>query len=111
MPWPRRRAKYGNRHATVDGRVFDSQHEAGCYLRLKAQQQAGLISGLECQPVLKIVLKSQLICRMVPDFRFLKDGQWVYQDAKGMKRGAAYAMFRLKAKLVQAVLGIQVEEI
>lgn len=69
MTWPRRRSKYGNRKTVVEGRPFDSQHEAACYLRLKAQEQAGIISGLECQVPLKLTVQGQFICRMVPDFR------------------------------------------
>ena len=36
-----RRAKYGNRRVEIDGKKFDSQHEAGAYLMLMQRVRAG----------------------------------------------------------------------
>ena len=43
---PKKRSKYGNRRAEVDGIRFDSQHEASVYMELMARVRAGEIKAV-----------------------------------------------------------------
>jgi len=41
MDAPRKRSKYGNRKVEIDGKKFDSKHEAGAYIMLMQRVRAG----------------------------------------------------------------------
>lgn len=41
MDAPRKRVKYGNHKVEIDGKKFDSKHEAGAYLMLMQRVRAG----------------------------------------------------------------------
>ena len=48
-PPEKKRRKYGNQPTVVDGRTFDSRHEAERYQELMLMLKAGEILGVECQ--------------------------------------------------------------
>ena len=113
-PYPRR--KFGNKKVLVDGMTFDSKKEARRYLELKMRQQAGEISGLECQKVFELIPKQvdedgkciERDCKYIADFVYTdKDGKIVVEDTKGYKTPD----YIIKRKLMLKVHGIRVREI
>jgi len=105
--------KYRNKKVTIDGLKFDSQKESRRYQELKLLERAGVIDGLITLVRYEIIPKSDKYGKVVyvADFVYLKDGRLIVEDVKGMKTGAAYAMFKLKQKLMYNTLGLEVVEI
>lgn len=103
--------KFNARKKEVDGILFDSTHEAEVYQGLKLRQFANEITGLQCHVPLRVEINLIHVFSYECDFVFWDAVGKHYQDAKGYKKGAAYQLFRLKAKIIQAVLGITIEEV
>lgn len=104
--------KLRNKPEVVDGIRFASGKEATRYRQLKLLQRAGEIRDLNTQTSVTIEVNGQKICRYVADFTYTdKNGQVVTEDVKGRRAGVQYQMFKLKAKLMKAVHGIEVREI
>jgi hypothetical protein len=105
-------SKYKAVKVDMDGRTFDSKKERMRYVELKTMLNAGIISDLRFQARYVLSIKGQEICAYIADFvyRDLK-GNEVVEDVKGYRGGQAYAIFRLKKKLMRALHGIQVMEI
>ena len=85
MAWHRKlSSKFGNKRTELAGRSFMSKGEADCYLYLKALQDAGEISDLQCQVTVRLTA-AQL--RWVLDFKYLdmNDGREYYADFKGFE--------------------------
>lgn len=105
----RSRHKYGAKETYVDNIRFPSKLEAERYMYLKALERAGTIRDLKLQPRFKLHVNGQLICTYVADFEYekeLKDGEWisVVEDTKGVETPE----FKLKKKLMKAVLDIEI---
>jgi len=108
--------KFGAKRTTVGDVTFDSKHEARYYGELLLLEKAGLIRHLELQPEFPIEVISPIgevvrCGRFRADFRFydVEAGLVRVQDAKsGPTRTEAY---RLRKRLVEALHGIQVEEV
>lgn len=102
-------SKFGNIPQRVDGIFFHSKKEARHYKVLKAMQQAGIISDLETQPHFRIEIDGVHICKVIPDFKYYdhERNQVVVEDVKSM--GTVTQIFKLKKRLMKAVLGIDVE--
>ena len=99
--------KYKNRKTKVDNIVFASAKESRRYLELKLLQKAGEISDLELQPSFRIEINGDLICTYKGDFFYRdKQGLPVTEDCKGFLT----PIYRLKKKLVKAVLGVEIRE-
>lgn len=77
------------------------------YLRLKAEQMAGRISGLRCQVSFPLKVNGVLVARYIADFTLIRDGRREVVDAKGMRT----AVYALKRKLMMACLGIEITEV
>ncbi len=107
MTWPRR-SKYGNKKTEVDNILFDSKAEAQRYRELKLMERAGVIRDLELQPRFELVVGGQRVCTYVADFRYFDTaaGAVIVADVKGK----ATDVYRLKAKLMLACHGIEVQE-
>ena|SRR2546429_154348 len=104
--------KYKAVPTIVDNVRFDSKRESERYQELKLLLRAGTIRNLELQPSFEIEINRVKICRYKADFRYQDlQGRTVVEDVKGMKSGAAYQMFKLKSKLVEAVHRIRILEI
>lgn len=101
------RAKYRNRKTVVDGIKFDSQREATRYSVLKIMQAAGVISDLRLQVPYVITVNGLKVCKYVADFVYVDKGREVVEDVKGMKTPT----YNLKKKLMQAVYGIEIQEV
>lgn len=100
------RSKYRNVKTQVDGRTFDSKKEARRYMELRDEQRAGLITGLRLQVRFPIHVKGRRICAWVADFVYVRAGRLVVEDCKGVRTD----VYKLKAKLVMAVHGIEILE-
>ena len=105
-------------------RWFDSKAEAARADELVLLERAGKIRELEFQPswVLcerpRVTYTADFIYRdpsRMVNFadgpRLTQEPLVVVEDVKGYRRGPAYALFRLKAKLMYYVHGLEVVEI
>lgn len=102
-----RQSKYGNVKTKINGQIFDSKKEATRFLVLKSELQQKKITGLKTQVPFKIEINGDLICKYVADFVYYdKAGNRIVEDTKGMKT----AIYKLKKKLMKAVLGIEIKE-
>lgn len=106
-----RRNKHNNTKVTYNGITFDSKKEWFRYMDLLMLETAGKISDIEVHPRFDLKVNGELVCRFYPDFKYKIGDKTVVEDVKGMKAGAAWAHFRLKAKLLHALTGITVEVI
>lgn len=102
-------SKYRNTKIEYDGRTFDSKKELGRYLDLRAEQQDGTITGLQCQVPFPIEVNGVLICDYVADFVYFRHGERVVEDVKS-KVTRKLPVYRIKLKLMQAI-GIEVIEV
>jgi len=99
-----------------DNIKFDSMAEMSRYQHLKLLVYTKEISDLEVHPRISLDVNGQHICRYHPDFRYKdRDGNIVIEDVKGrwknvaaFKRTTNWQVFNLKAKMVKAILGIEV---
>lgn len=107
MRKPEKRAKYRNKKTVRDGITFDSKREADYYTDLKRLERADHVCEVQMQVPYKIVIGGQLICTYKADFVFydLVEKRTRVIDVKGF----ITPVFRLKAKLMKAVNGIDVE--
>ncbi len=104
-----RRSKYNNVKTVIDGYTFDSKKEAAYYVQLKLRQQAGEIRDLKRQVQFDLVVRGHHVCAYRADFVYVDcaTDKTVVADSKGY-RTSTYA---LKAKLMQACYGIEVQEV
>lgn len=98
--------KYRAIRTEVDGIKFASKAEAKRYGVLKMMQMAGEITGLKLQPKFSIVVYGQKVCDYVADFQYVRHGEAITEDVKGMKT----PIYRLKKRLMLAVHGIEIKE-
>lgn len=99
-----KRTKYSNESKIVDGKQFSSKLEANCYSKLKALQQAGIVSYFLLQ--VPIRLPGDITYRV--DFQvFFSNGTVEYWDAKGV----ATPVYIMKKKQVQDIYPIRIKEI
>ena len=103
----KKKNKYRNIHTTVDGIRFSSKREAARYDQLKFLEKHGKISELVLQPEFPIRVCGELICNYRGDFSYWYGIDRVIEDVKGFKT----PVYRLKKKLLKAVLGLEVTEI
>lgn len=107
--------KYGASKTTYNGDVYDSKAEASYAqnldLLMKAKSKADKVVSWERQLKYPIIVNDQKICDYYLDFKVTyADGRIEHVDVKGYKKGQAYAMFRLKKKLMLAVHSIDIIE-
>ena len=119
--------KYNARKCVMNGEVYDSKKEMRRHQELLLLEDAGRIKDLRRQVKFvlipsqrEMVLKKGVLkpgkvlereCSYVADFCYEENGQTVVEDVKGCKKGAGYAMFSIKRKLMLHVYGIRVREI
>lgn len=102
--------KYGNRKVKVDGIKFDSMKEAHRYGELRLLQRAGEIRGLKLQVPFELLPKcgSNRAVKYIADFVYWdKDGNKIVEDAKGCRT----EVYKLKKKMMLALLGIEITEV
>ena len=113
-------SKFHSKKTTIDGIIFQSEKEAERYVFLKILQSQGEISALEIQPKFEVWIKGQWIFSYTADFRYKKDGQAIVEDVKGEDKQCRPGkkpfttqtpIYRLKKKLVKALLGVEITEV
>lgn len=100
------RNKYRAIKTVVDGIKFDSKAEARRYSVLKILEKAGEISSLELQPKYDLVINGTKVGFYKADFRYVRDGELIVEDVKGMKT----PIYNLKKKMIKAIYGIDILE-
>lgn len=103
------RAKYGNVKTERAGVVYDSRKEAEVLSALEQLERAGLIRDLRRQVRFAIVVNDIHVCDYVADAVYQEDARRVVVDVKS-EATRKLPVYRLKKKLLAAVLGIEVEE-
>lgn len=108
-----RRSKYHAVKVQADGHTFDSKAEYNRYKELKLLQDAGVISDLHLQYKFTLIesqkgkIRNERPLTYIADFWYVKDGEVVVEDVKGMKTKE----YIIKRKLMKYILGIEVVEI
>ncbi len=90
----------------VDNIRFASKKEAKRYTELKLLFKANQIQNLELQPPLDFIIDGKKIFTYRPDFIYFENGKRIVEDVKGMKT----PVYRLKKKLIEAQLRVQIRE-
>jgi hypothetical protein len=126
--------KFGAKKITApDGTVFDSKAEYRRWCELRLLEEAGKISDLQRQVKYELIpaqyetyerysektgkrLTDGKRCveqgvSYIADFVYWEGDQMIVEDVKGHKKGAAYELYRLKAKLMMHFYGIRVQEV
>ena len=112
MPVKAKPSKYRNVRTEVDGVSFASKKEARRWSELLLLQRAGQIRDLERQVRFALDVNGIPICHYVADFTYfilnpasgLEGWSFICEDSKGVETD----VFKLKAKLMKAVHGIDV---
>lgn len=101
--------KFNAKRTTVDGIKFDSQREAERAGELAYMLKARAIELLEIHPGYEIRVNGVLIGVYEADFRYrdVLTCKTVVEDAKGVRT----PLYKLKKKLVEAIYGIQIQEV
>ena len=100
--------KYG---AKLDNRRRSAKERERA-VALKLLERAGKIQGLQEQVPFELLPKQdgERAATYIADFTYWQNGKFVVEDVKGYKKGAAYALFVLKRKLMLYKYGIRVKE-
>lgn len=101
-------SKYNAKPTIVDGVRFASRKEAARYRELCLMQRAGEIEDLELQPKFPLVVSGINVGTYIADFRYLDrtTGERIVEDVKGVRT----SVYKIKAKLVKALHGVEVFE-
>ncbi len=104
----KKKRKYHNRPATVNGIWFSSEKEADRWKILKAMEKNGNIMHLQRQQTFKLVVNGRLITQYRCDFRYfdIELEEDVVEDTKGVRT----ELYKIKARLMLALFGIKVKE-
>ena len=118
--------KYRNRKVYVDGIPFDSAKEGRRWRDLCLMEKAGIIENLRRQVSYTLIppqdirdrrtgkhLRTERAVKYIADFCYTdnRDGQTIVEDVKGYHGGQAYAIFKIKKKLMLYLFGIEVMEV
>ena len=104
-----RKSKYRAQPVVTDEGRFASKKEWADWCALKVREKAGLISDLERQVTFALSINNQKICSYVADAVFVDTTtkQRIVADSKGVST----PVFKLKKRLMKALLNITVQEI
>ena len=107
--------KFNAKKIIIKGIAFDSKKEGLYYLKLlmlkKAKEESQRVVKIELQPRYDIVINRKKIGFYKADFKTAyADKRVEIVDVKGLKKGSAYQLFRLKKKLVEALYDIEIIE-
>jgi hypothetical protein len=99
-------SKYKNKPVVIDGLWFRSKREGQRYAQLRLLEKAGDISHLKTQVRFPLVVNDEKICTYVSDFTYRYKGKDIVEDTKGFKT----EVYKIKAKLMWAIRGIEIKE-
>ena len=91
--------KYKNKKTKIENITFDSKKEAHRYLVLRDMEKHGIISHLECQPKIALMVNGHQIGSYIGDFRYQKDGKIILEDVKS--KITKTPVYNLKKKILQ----------
>lgn len=94
-----KRNKYRAIKTQVDGYIFDSKKEASRYIQLKQMQSVGIISALELQPQIPLMVNGVKIGKYVGDFRYVENNEIIIEDVKS--KVTMTPVYRLKKRILQ----------
>jgi hypothetical protein len=104
-------SKHRNILTEIDGLLFHSKKEARRYLDLREQQRAGAITELATQVNFPICVNQILVTTYIADFTYrYREGNKIVEDVKS-SHTRKMDVYRIKKKLMKAVLGIEIVEI
>lgn len=127
--------KFGAKKVVTAEGTFASIHEYQRWLELRLLERAGKIFNLKKQVPYELITTQreastevykagpqkglpkpgaviEKACSYVADFVYLdENGNTVVEDAKGLKKGAAYDLFVIKRKLMLERHGIRIREV
>ena len=98
------KSKYRAQPVHTDEGYFASKREYRHWLALKQRQLDGQIRGLERQVRFRLEIGGQKICDYVADAVYFEGNKRIVADAKGVETD----VFKLKRKLMKALLNIDV---
>ena len=78
---------------------------------LKKTSGSDKVVKIEKQVRYDVIVNDEKICFYKLDFKVTYKDRIEYIDVKGLRRGCAYQMFKLKKKLVEALYGIKITEV
>ena len=99
--------KYRAQPVVTDEGRFASKKEYADWCALKLREKAGLITHLQRQVKFPLTINAQLVTTFIADAVFFENGKRVVVDSKGVQT----PVYRLKKKLMRALLNIEVHEI
>jgi len=106
--------KYNAKKTSYNGHTYDSKKEAkyaqDLDLAMRLQADGAPLSW-ERQIRMPVKLNDKHICYYILDFKVTYSDRVEHIDVKGMKSGPAYAMFKLKKKLIEAYHGVEIIEV
>jgi len=102
--------KYGASKVEIDGYKFDSKKEGQRYRELRLLEKAGKVELLAVHEVYPLRVNGTVVAEYELDFRWLdkSTGCEVHEDVKSP--ATKTSVYRLKAKLMLAIYGIQIRE-
>lgn len=107
------KSKYKAKPVIINGKRYASTKEGKYALELSTRERFGEVSQIQEQVTFSIEINEIHCFNYILDFSFYDHIKqtWRYVDVKGYKAGAAYQMFKLKKKCVEAKFNIIIEEI
>lgn len=107
-------SKYGNKPCEIGGEKYRSMREAARHQQLLRLEEQGYITHLKREEVFVLARgvkfkgdkRAKPPLRYVADFVYLRIGQYVVEDCKGMRT----PVYKLKRHLMLAMRGIEVIE-
>jgi hypothetical protein len=105
--------KFNAKKVEYDGIKFDSRKECAHYIMLKDKEIRGIIKNLKTQVKYELLPRNERFkpTIYIADFVYEVDGVEVVEDVKGLRKGAAYSLFKIKQKLMYDKFKILVNEI
>ena len=105
------RNKFGAKKTEYNGQLYDSKKEAKYAEYLDDRKRKGEIKDWLRQERIDAVINGKKVFYLQVDFTVITNtGLREYVDVKGYKKGSHYQYFRIKKKVLEALLGIQIEE-
>jgi hypothetical protein len=106
-------SKYKNKKVAYKNILFDSGKEMKHFIYLESELKKGNITDLKTQVRFEILPKTKKFraINYIADFTYWKNKDLIVEDVKGYRKGPAYAMFKVKQKLMYYMHDIEVIEI
>lgn len=105
--------KFGARKVTFRGIEFASKKECERYIELLDMQKKGKIENLKLQEEFILIPENKFFKAVIyiADFVYEDGDGLIVEDVKGLKKGAAYSLFKIKQKLFYQKYHVVIREI